>query len=274
MSAGEGSSGRVEDEHLGTWLQWHTDRTPDLRERLICAYLPHTRMLAAKAYAARTHDEVPFSDYYQLATVGLIESVDGFNPTLGVPFTAYCVKRIRGAILNGLPAQTEKTQQIGIQQRLREERLREIKSVAESGSHESEAVNLAASQSRTDHSPDELFHYLSEVGIGIALGILLEDTAMIDHEAFGIDAFVDSPAAAYFRKNALNELREAIRHATVQLPRSQRIVIEFHYLQAIPFVDIARTMGLTKGRVSQLHRLALEQLRKSLHAPLHFDLSL
>lgn len=37
-----------------------------------------------------------------------------------------------------------------------------------------------------------------------------------------------------------------------------------HYFQYVPFKDIALQMGVTKGRVSQMHREALMRLRAGL----------
>jgi len=44
----------------------------------------------------------------------------------------------------------------------------------------------------------------------------------------------------------------------------ERQVIEYHYLQGLLFADIATLLGLSRGRVSQIHSSALFRLRKSL----------
>lgn len=255
------------EPHLSLWLQWHATREPALREELVSLYLPHARMLAAKSYARRTHDDVPFSDYYQLASLGLLEAVDRFDPLQGIRFEAYCSKRIVGAVLNGLEAQTEKTRQISVRRRLREERLNDVKLQADAVVRGREA----AGGEPGGHAHERLFDYLAEVGIGVALGVLLEDTGMIDHEAFGRPAWHEGPEAAYFRDDALRVLREAIRAALTQLPQNQQLVIEMHYLQGTAFVDIAALLQLTKGRVSQLHKQALLHLRERLRPPCDFD---
>jgi RNA polymerase sigma factor for flagellar operon FliA len=36
-----------------------------------------------------------------------------------------------------------------------------------------------------------------------------------------------------------------------------------HYLQHVPFVEIAKMLGVTKGRISQLHKSAMARLRTS-----------
>jgi RNA polymerase sigma factor FliA len=51
-------------------------------------------------------------------------------------------------------------------------------------------------------------------------------------------------------------------------------VIHGHYLQEQPFDEIAVLMGVSKGRVSQLHRQALVRLREILRAAPACDVSL
>jgi RNA polymerase sigma factor for flagellar operon FliA len=49
-------------------------------------------------------------------------------------------------------------------------------------------------------------------------------------------------------------------------PREQAVV-RMHYLQGMTYEDIAATLRITKGRVSQLHQQALERLRRLLSQP-------
>ncbi|WP_457356464.1 sigma factor-like helix-turn-helix DNA-binding protein [Roseateles sp. P5_D6] len=48
---------------------------------------------------------------------------------------------------------------------------------------------------------------------------------------------------------------------TERLPESERRVIVRHYFQQLPFDEIARGLGLTKGRISKLHHAGLRRLR-------------
>jgi RNA polymerase sigma factor for flagellar operon FliA len=48
------------------------------------------------------------------------------------------------------------------------------------------------------------------------------------------------------------------------LPERERSIVTLHYFHYLPFVEIAARLGVSKGRISQLHRRALEMLRESL----------
>ena len=68
-------------------------RDADARNRLIEHHLPLARTIAATLFARRGAMVVEFMDYMQLATVGLIESIDRFDPQRGVAFEAFASRR-------------------------------------------------------------------------------------------------------------------------------------------------------------------------------------
>ncbi|MBU1361313.1 MAG: sigma-70 family RNA polymerase sigma factor [Gammaproteobacteria bacterium] len=223
-------------------------------------------MLAALVYARRTHSDIDFDDYLQFARVGLIEAIDRFDPGRGIRFKTFASKRVQGAILTGLTRLTEKNQQISVRSRIRSERLQAAKQAA------AEAVALAAGGA-TATPQARLFGYLAEVGIGLALGVLLDNTGMVDAEAFESDAHAPPPDVSYFRKSEMARLRSLLRERVGELSEAHRAVIRGHYLQDLPFEEIARGMGVTRGRVSQIHRQALSSLRDTLGNEPRFDLS-
>lgn len=208
---------------------------PAARQSLIAAYLPFARILAAKVYARRIEQDLEFEEYLQFATLGMIEAVDRFDAGLGVLFRTYAAHRISGAIRNGLEHLSEKRQQIATRQRLLEER-------RQSG--------LAAEQ----HSGD-VFQQLAEMAIGLALGYMLDDAAAYQHP----DAV--QPEQLY-NASELRQLRERVLKLVAGLPPQEKLVIKYHYLQQQSFTEIADTMQLSKGRISQIHRRALQLLRE------------
>ncbi|WP_115552608.1 sigma-70 family RNA polymerase sigma factor [Xanthomonas arboricola] len=63
---------------------------------------------------------------------------------------------------------------------------------------------------------------------------------------------------------AEEQSRSVLAHAMLQLaPRTRDIFMSYYYLHK-PFVQIASELGVTKGRVSQLHSQGLEILRSNL----------
>ena len=244
------STGGMNEGEL--WARWRSHGDAHARQTLIERHLPYARIVAARYYARRVHDEIEFGDYFQLASLAMVESVDRYLPGEGAQFRTFAARRMHGAILDGLEKLTEKQQQVAVRQRLERERL--------------EAAKLDARQ-RVDGSPraatakeDELFAYLAEVGIGLALGVLLEETGMIEREASG----AATDAEQHYKRVEMTQLKTRLATLVDGLPPAQRSVLHWHYQHDHSFVDIAQRLGLSRGRVSQIHRQALELLRRAL----------
>jgi RNA polymerase sigma-B factor len=65
-----------------------------LRDRLITGYLPVAQHLARRF----VHRGVPLEDLVQVATLGLINAVDRFDPAFGREFLAYAIPTIQGEL--------------------------------------------------------------------------------------------------------------------------------------------------------------------------------
>ena len=223
-------------EETALWLETAGGSLP-ARERLIELHLPLVRMLAARLFARRIDHDLEFGEYLQFATVGLIEAIDRFDPSREILFRNFARHRIIGAVLNGIEHLSEKREQISTRKRLLAER------------HSS--VNAALHQ---DHK--DVFQQLAEVAIGLALGFILDEPADSQQD----EAIL--PENQYSRLE-LKQMQERIRTLVERLPQRERMVIKYHYFNHIPFNLIAETLGVTNGRVSQLHRQALELLRET-----------
>ncbi len=222
------------------WAGFVQTRCSEARERLVSAYMGFARMLAAKVYARRTIEGMEFADYLQYATVGLIEAVDRFDPERGVLFESFAAVRITGAMLTGLESSTEIQRQIATRKRVIGDR---VASLADA------APPLAG--------PEAVFAHLAELAIGLAVGFALEDSGMyLQEEA----TYADNTYAGV----ELKQLRGRVKAALGEIGANQRRVIELHYLQHLPFEDVASRMSLTRGRISQIHKEALQNLRTRL----------
>ena len=69
-------------------------RSPELREELVRRFMPLARSLALR-YRRRTES---LDDLVQVASLGLVKSINGFDPSLGFPFKAYAVPTILGEL--------------------------------------------------------------------------------------------------------------------------------------------------------------------------------
>lgn len=231
-------------QELQLWRQLRTTGEAALRERLLALHLPYARTVAGLLYARRFHDEIEFGEYLQFASLGMVEAVDRFDPERGVQFRTFAARRMQGAILSGIERLTEKQQQIAARQRLRAQRLQDVKDIAleeaGAGAHPQTA--------------QQLMKFVGETGIGLALCWLLEGSAMLEDTE-------RATTVPFYRSVELRQLRERLMQAVDALGPQERAVIRNHYLQDMRFDQIAADLQLTKGRISQIHKQALRNLR-------------
>src|SRR5580700_9864654 len=85
------SNERSSDERL---REFAANRDPKLRARIIEEHLELVERLARR-FSDRGE---PFDDLVQAGSIGLIKSVDRFNPDLGFEFVAYATTTILGEL--------------------------------------------------------------------------------------------------------------------------------------------------------------------------------
>jgi RNA polymerase sigma factor FliA len=228
------------DAEAALWDACKAHKSANARERLFLRYLPLARRVAARFVRDDHMTSVDFNELAQLASVGLLEAIDNFKPELGVPFRYYCPRRISGCILSGLSKLSEVNQQISERRRRTTERLRSV-----SAGH------------GKPKKLDEALEILGDIAAGLSLGLMLDNSGLYQ------DSERDPAKDAYETlawKQALVHLRRELE----SLPARERDVLRYHYLEGLSFDETATLFGVTKGRVSQLHKAAIALLRKRL----------
>jgi RNA polymerase sigma factor for flagellar operon FliA len=235
----------ADDDEGALWRRFSESADARLRDRLVERYLPLSRAIAASLYAARVADDAEFADYMQYATLGLIEAVDAYDWRRGVKFSTFATYRIQGAIRNSIVNFSERREQVGLMMRLKRERLESIKP---------ERDAAAPRRRRRDRARVQ---EMADVAVIWALSYLLDGSGMLASrgEPGRVEQFYDAVE--------LRQLRTRIVELVDALPDQERRVVKYHYFQNLEFTEIARMFGVTKGRVSQIHKRALLLLREA-----------
>lgn len=229
------SAERVE---ASLWRRAKLARQGDARARLFEKYQPLARAVAISEIGRRPSSEVELDDIRQLANEGLLQAINGFDARRGIPFAAFARRRIKGCIANGLGKNSERAAQYRYKRRVELDRLRSIDA---DGAQDKDAITE-----------------VSRIAALIAIGILLEEKQSTEP-----DELPSADASAY-ETAAWNELKVKLRGQLQGLPLQQQFVLQQHYHNGVSFSEIAKVLKLSKGRVSQIHRVALIALRKEL----------
>lgn len=220
--------GTEDEEALWRRLRDRNDR--EAHQALFAKYSLWARSVAREVFRRVRIVQLDWGDYSQNAAIGLLEAMGRYDPTRNIDFIAYAKPRVRGAVFNGLRAYlAENTRNA-----TRDERL---------------GARYDSLHGRDDEDP--LDQFVSIIS-GLAIGHLMDslgESEVIEHTQH-VELQIDAQRVGL-------RLRAAIR----SLPEREQLVVELHYLQHVPFVQIAEMMGVTKGRVSQIHKAAMERLR-------------
>lgn len=223
---------------------WHrhvNERDPQAREALIMLHLSYAKAVAGGLYAKHVNHETDFEEYVQWATLGMIEALDRYDPTRGAQFRTYAHVRMLGAIRNGLEHISERQEQLSLHRKLVAERVA--------------AAKGSSSLASGTQDNNALMDAMAEISASMMLSFMLDDTGMLQSED---RALPDGSYESVLFKQEQQRVRELIELLT---PREQSVV-RLHYLQGLTYEDIARTLGITRGRVSQLHEQALGRMRR------------
>lgn len=202
------------------------------RETLFNRYLTLAKSVAVK-HLRRRQPGIDRGDVEQFAYEGLLQALDRFDPLQGVPFGAYARPRIAGSISDGMASMSEVEAQLSVRRRLQQERLRSL-------------------DPQVDGDP---LAVLADLAVDLAVGLLLEGTGIMEGDVERSDAYEGL---------AWRQAQAALVKELEELPTSQATVVRQHYHTGLSFAHIATLLKLSRGRISQLHREAIERLRRRL----------
>jgi RNA polymerase sigma factor for flagellar operon FliA len=215
------------------WRRLRFEADPSCREPLFDRYAPLARAIARHEHRRRPPYGLEAVDFEQLAYGGLLEAIDRFEPLHGAPFEAFARRRIKGAISDGMARSSESAAQFSARRRLEQERTR----------------SLLAGERRGENAIAEL----ADLATALAIGLMAENAKL---EGGRADGALGGYESVTWRDMQLKVLEEIDR-----LPSAERTVMQQHFLNDVPFVQVAAVLGVSKGRVAQLHRAALTRLR-------------
>lgn len=214
-------------------------------DELVAQYMPLVKRIAGSLFGVRHFDGIPYEEYVQYGVEGLLQAIQRYDSSLGAKFETYAQYRIKGAIMSGLEKSSEVNQQVATLRRMAQERIDSLVAQPEG----------AAPSFKGD--PQAAFDRLIEVSLGLAVAFMLDDSGMF--QSGGATHWDDAPGNLAYK-----QLQQRLTGAMAKLNDNERAVVEWHYFQHETFEVAAQELGLSKGRISQLHRSALGKLRQAL----------
>ena len=224
-----------------------------VRARLIELYIPLAEYLARRF---RNRGE-QFDDLVQVANLGLIKSVDGFDPARGAAFTSYAIPMIVGELKRHF---RDKGWDVRVPRRLQELRLEISKVSGDLAQDLGRSPTVADLAARLGVSEEDIIEGLD---CGQAYRALSLDAPAGDNADPGATGLGDllggeDPDLANV------ENREALRPILAKLPEREQKIIAMRFHGNLTQSQIAAQLGISQMHVSRLLAGALRTLREEL----------
>jgi len=222
--------------------------------RLVEEQMPLVQRLAWH-FHGRVGRFVEVDDLLQAGYLGLVDASQRYSVCDGVSFAAYAAIRIRGSIIDHLRRNSNLCRNT-ISMRQAVERAR--RKLSQNLGREPETVELAEAMEMTTEKLQDWenrfqtnqLHSLDEVYTDHS--ILFSDNAITAEDAL-----------------EQSQLKALLRHAIEDLPERNALVLQLYYVEELNVYEIAAILDVTTGRVSQIKKAAIEQLRDLMQSRLN-----
>ncbi|MEU4088270.1 RNA polymerase sigma factor SigF [Streptomyces aureus] len=231
-------------------LQDGSTEYAELRNQLVRMHLPLVEHLARRF---RNRGE-PLDDLTQVATIGLIKSVDRFDPERGVEFSTYATPTVVGEIKRHF---RDKGWAVRVPRRLQELRLALTTATAELSQLHGRSPTVHELAEKLAISEEEVLEGLESANAYSTLSLDVPDT---DDES---PAVADTLGA---EDEALEgvEYRESLKPLLEDLPPREKRILLLRFFGNMTQSQIAQEVGISQMHVSRLLARTLAQLREKL----------
>jgi RNA polymerase sigma-B factor len=222
------------------------------RDSLVEQHLPLVEHLARRF---RNRGE-PYDDLVQVATIGLIKSVDRFDLERGVEFSTYATPTIVGEIKRHF---RDKGWAVRVPRRLQELRLSLASATSELSQQQGRAPTVAELATQLGISEEEVLEGLESANAYSTLSLDAGDSVSGD-EPMPVAETLGSEDESLEGV----EYRESLKPMLEGLPPREKKILMLRFFKNMTQSEIAAEIGISQMHVSRLLARTLAQLREGL----------
>lgn len=238
-----------------------TDTTVDLTDMnaMIEANLPLVKHIVLQV-AVHFPRHVEREELARAGALGLVEAARRYDDSRGVPFERFAAQRIRGAILDTVRAADWAPRSVRTLARTLEATEQRLASrLGRVPTTEEIAEALSIDTRELARLRDRMFR-------SVVLALEHEVSDDVDDDLTLVDVLVDEAAVEPSEELETRELHAYLRDAIALLPERQRLVILGYFLEGRTSQELARFLGVTESRISQIRSEAIQMLKEGIEA--------
>lgn len=237
----------------GPWEAFETgsttweDFSPVEQEEVVRHYAPKIRFLALRL-KAKLPRSIELNEMISSGTLGLMEALGKFRPQMGIRFETYAENRIRGAMLDELRRLDWFPRSLRQRVRVLDDAIRKVEHEEGRQATEEELQQMTGLDLREIRQAMEAMQ--NQLWLSLDA---IEDTVSNEGSSNG---------GAPYSDTAMKELVDRVAPLVERLTPREKLVLSLYYTDGMNMRETAEIMGITEGRVSQLHSQALSRLRR------------
>lgn len=243
------------DKSDGLWERYGATRDIETRNALIETYMPLVEREARRVAAALSHVVRP-QELESAGTLGLIDSIDNFEPAQGFRFITFCTPRVRGAMFDELRSWDWIPRATRVKLNKLERVIERFENSHGRGPNEQEAAR------EMGMSEDEIRQLFRDRNRS-----LISLDAPWPSWSWRDSAGEESPVTVLEDKRGANPVRDLQKKEIGELVRTmldktERLVVTLYYYEQFNLREIGHVLGLTESRICQIHSKIVQRLKK------------
>lgn len=233
-------------ERLEMFRRYRRTADPELRQDLVCHYLPLARKIARRYVRAG----VPLDDLTQIGTIGLMNAVSSFDPGRGVKFEAYAYHHVAGEIRHYLRDSVEQVRAPRWVRKLYGELTDTVAELRQTLGRTPTLAEIAGRMNLTQAGVLEILraHNRSRVH---------SMSDLVDRQEIRRDVIAHQ---RYISFQLPVEDRIVLLKAVERLADLQRKVVYYLFYQDLTQSEVAKRLGVSQRHVSRVLAAALKRL--------------
>src|SRR3954451_18394762 len=248
LTAGPDTEQKLASESV-LWERFAASRDPAIREELVERNLAFAKRLALRYRGASES----FEDLLQVASLGLVNAIDRFDPERGIPFTAFATPTILGELKRHF---RDRVWTVRVPRGLHDRMAEVDKAIGELTVELQRSPSVGEIAAKLEVDASEVLEVLEANHNRRPLSL--------DRPAGGEDSD-ESPAAEWVGdEDAGYELVEdklALEGALPHLDERERLVLQLRFVEDLTQSQIAERIGHSQMHVSRILRRTLERIR-------------
>lgn len=236
------------------WKDFKVFKDPGARADIIDHYSYLVKITAGRLVTSLPGG-LDREDLVGSGVIGLIKSVDQFDPTRDVKFETYAIALIRGAILEMLRDEDWVPRSIREKLKALDRTMMALETKFGRPATDQE---IAETMGISSQEVSELMVRMGRTNV-YSLDDILGTSDGDDHVSF-IELLADENTSTGGEVEG-KEIRRILTQGVDHLPERERLVVALYYFEGLTFKEIGKVLGVSESRVYQLHTQAMNRLR-------------